>query len=129
LIRGILDHTEGQQAGPLLSTGASIYLTNIIVFALWYWEWDRGGPVARLHGERSYPDFLFPQMSTPHLTVPDWRPTFFDYLYTSYTNATAFSPTDTMPLARWAKALMLFQSAIALSIVALVIARAINILT
>jgi hypothetical protein len=128
LISGLIAGTSGSQAGPLLSTGASIYLTNIIVFGLWYWEWDRGGPVARSHGEMLYPDFLFPQMTMPHLAPDDWRPVFFDYLYVSYTNATAFSPTDTMPLARWAKALMLGQSAVALGTVALVVARAVNIL-
>ncbi len=115
-------------AGALLGTGASIYVTNIIVFGLWYWEWDRGGPVARAHGDRFYPDLLFPQMGQQHLAPPDWHPTFVDYLYVSYTNATAFSPTDTMPLARWAKLLFLCQSAIALCVAALVIARAVNIL-
>ena len=128
LISELIAGTTGSQAGPLLSNGASIYLTNIIVFALWYWEWDRGGPVARSQGDQLYPDFLFPQMTQEHLAPDDWRPVFFDYLYVSYTNATAFSPTDTMPLARWAKALMLAQSAVALVTVALVVARAVNIL-
>jgi hypothetical protein len=129
LIRGIISGTMGQHAGPLLSTGGSIWLTNVIVFALWYWEWDRGGPVARAIGGRPYPDFLFPQMTVDHLAPDDWRPTFADYFYVSYTNATAFSPTDVMPLVRWAKLLMMAQSAIALVTVALVIARAVNILT
>jgi hypothetical protein len=129
LIRGLVEGTMGQHARPLLSTGASIWLTNVIVFALWYWEWDRGGPVARAMGGRPYPDFLFPQMTVDHLAPDDWRPTFADYFYLSYTNATAFSPTDVMPLVRWAKMLMLAQSAIALVTVALVIARAVNILT
>ena len=115
-------------AGALLATGASIYVTNIIVFGLWYWECDRAGPVARAHGDRPYPDLLFPQMGGLHLAPPDWRPTFIDYLYVSYTNATAFSPTDTMPMARWTKLLFLAQSAIALTVAALVIARAVNIL-
>lgn len=114
-------------ATSLLATGASIYLTNIIVFSLWYWEWDRGGPVARAHGDRPYPDLLFPQMAGAHLAPPEWRPTFVDYLYVSYTNATAFSPTDTMPMSRWTKLLFLVQSAIALAVAALVIARAVNI--
>jgi uncharacterized membrane protein len=129
LVVGLVNGSMGKTAGPLLSTGASIWLTNIIVFALWYWEWDRGGPVARAVGERAYPDFLFPQMTVEHLAPEDWRPTFVDYLYVSYTNATAFSPTDTMPLVRWAKMLMLVQSGIALVTVALVVARAVNILT
>lgn len=128
LIHGLITGSEGENAGALLTSGGSIYLTNIIVFALWYWEWDRGGPVARAQGRRAYPDFLFPQMTQAHLAPEDWVPTFFDYLYVSFTNATAFSPTDTMPLARWAKMLMLVQSAVALITVALVVARAVNIL-
>ncbi|MDE3207136.1 MAG: hypothetical protein KGQ66_23275 [Acidobacteriota bacterium] len=128
LIDGLINGTEGNNAALLLARGASIYVTNIIVYGLWYWEWDRGGPVARAHAEREYPDFLFPQMTQPSLAPPDWVPTFFDYLYVSFTNATAFSPTDTMPLSRWAKMLMLVQSAVALLTVAFVIARAINIL-
>ncbi len=128
LIDALINGTEGQSAGPLLASGASIYLTNIIVFALWYWEWDRGGPVARALGRRPFPDFLFPQMTQAHLAPDDWVPVFLDYLYVSFTNATAFSPTDTMPLARWSKMLMLLQSSVALMTVALVIARAVNIL-
>ncbi len=127
LIRGLITGTTGQHAGPLLAGGGSVYLTNIIVFGLWFSEWDRGGPAARALGERPYPDFLFPQMTQAHLAPHDWRPTFADYLYVSYTNATAFSPTDTMPLTRWAKTLMLIQSAIALTTVGLVIARAVNV--
>jgi hypothetical protein len=115
-------------AARLLVNGGSIYLTNIIAFALWYWELDRGGPAARTHGIEYYPDFLFPQMSSPDLAPPDWEPTFVDYLYLSFTNATAFSPTDVMPLSRSAKAAMGLQSTVALATVALVIARAINIL-
>ena len=128
LVHGIIEGTEGQAPTPLLATGASIYLTNIIVFALWYWEWDRGGPVARAQGLRPYPDFLFPNMTAPNLSPPSWVPTFIDYLYLSFTNATAFSPTDTLPLARWGKMLMMLQSAVALITVALVVARAVNIL-
>ncbi|MDQ2754412.1 MAG: DUF1345 domain-containing protein [Actinomycetota bacterium] len=128
LVKGLINGTEGEAAGPLLGNGAAIYLTNIIVFALWYWEWDRGGPVARAQGGRPYPDLMFPQMVNLTLAPPDWRPTFLDYLYLSFTNATAFSPTDVMPLSRWAKMLMLLQSAVALITVALVIARAVNIL-
>jgi uncharacterized membrane protein len=128
LVNGLLNGTEGDNAHTLLASGAIVYLTNIIVFALWYWEWDRGGPVARKEGLRRYPDFMFPQMAQPDLAPPDWEPTFLDYLYTSFTNATAFSPTDTMPLSRWAKMLMLLQSAVSLLTVALVIARAVNVL-
>lgn len=113
----------------LLGSGAAIYLTNVITFALWYWEFDRGGPVARAqNGAAAPPDFLFPQMATPQFAPADWRPVFVDYLYVSFTNATAFSPTDTMPLSRRAKMLMMAQSIVALSVVGLVIARAVNIL-
>jgi hypothetical protein len=124
LIRG----TAGQQAGPLLASAAAIYITNVIAFGVWYWQFDRGGPFARAAAKSPYPDFLFPQMTQHHLARKDWQPNFFDYLYVSFTNATAFSPTDTMPLTRWAKGLMAVQSAVALSTTALVIARAVNIL-
>ena len=100
----------------------------MIVFALCYWEADRGGAAARARGESDYPDFLFPQMQAPELTPQGWEPNFIDYLYTSFTNATAFSPTDVMPLSRWAKLMMLVQSLVSLVTVALVIARAVNIL-
>jgi uncharacterized membrane protein len=128
LIKGLINGTEGDSATTLLARGASIYITNVLVFALWYWEWDRGGPVGRAQGQRPYPDFLFPQMTQPDLTPPEWETNFVDYLYLSFTNATAFSPTDVMPLSRWAKMLMLAQSAISLLIVAFVVARAVNIL-
>jgi len=112
----------------LLLTGAAIWLTNVIAFSLWYWELDRGGPVARANATRVLPDFLFAQMQSPELAPPDWEPRFVDYLYLSFTNATAFSPTDVMPLARWAKLAMAVQSAVSLAVGALVIARAVNIL-
>ena len=115
-------------ATRLLLTGGAIWLTNVIAFALWYWEFDRGGPVARALAMRPYPDFQFPQMENPELAPKDWEPLFVDYLYLSFTNATAFSPTDVMPLSRWAKLTMLVQSALSVLIVALVIARAVNIL-
>lgn len=128
LIRGLVSGTESNHASVLLARGANVYITNILVFALWYWEWDTGGPVARSRGLRAYPDFLFPQMAQPELTPPGWKPTFLDYLYVSFTNASAFSPTDTMPLSRWAKMLMLLQSLVALLTVVFVVARAVNVL-
>jgi uncharacterized membrane protein len=128
LVREILTGHAGSSPGPLLASGAAIWATNVIAFALWYWEFDRGGPVHRAHGTFQYLDFLFPQMTVNDLTPPDWEPYFVDYLYLSFTNATAFSPTDVMPLARWAKLTMLVQSAVSLSLAALVIARAVNIL-
>jgi len=120
---------HGGKAVPLLINGGSIWLTNVIVFALWYWEFDRGGPAARAHARVMHPDFLFTQMTVPELVNRDWEPGFIDYLYLSFTNATAFSPTDTLPLVRWAKVTMMFQSAISLVTVALVVARAVNIFT
>ena len=120
--RGITD------AQSLLLTGGSIWITNIVIFALWYWEMDRGGPGARAEAIDPYPDFLFPQMSDPAYAPKDWSPSFFDYLYTSVTNGSAFSPTDVMPLTRPAKMLMVVQSTTALVTVGLVIARAVNIL-
>ena len=129
LIQEILDKSSAtSNAGPLLASGAAIWATNVIAFALWYWEFDRGGPVHRAHGTFQYLDFLFPQMTVEDLTPPDWEPRFVDYLYLSFTNATAFSPTDVMPLVHWAKLTMLVQSAVSLSLGALVIARAVNIL-
>ena len=124
LVRGTFDGT----AAHLLLVGASVYLTNVVVFALAYWELDRGGPAARAQGVKDFPDFLFPQMGDGSFSPADWEPTYADYLYVSFTNATAFSPTDTMPLSRWAKLAMMAQSGVALATVAMVVARAVNIL-
>ena len=128
LVIGLVRGTEGSSAGPLLVTGGVIWLTNVIAFALWYWEFDRGGPVSRANATRLYPDFLFAQMTSPHLAPPGWEPAFSDYLYLSFTNATAFSPTDVLPLSRWAKMAMTVQAAVSIVTVALVVARAVNIL-
>ena len=129
LIWEIVNRTGStSDATTLLVTGGAIWVTNVIAFALWYWEFDRGGPVARALAIKPYPDFEFPQMTSPELAPPSWEPMFADYFYLSFTNATAFSPTDVMPLSRWAKMLMLVQSAVSLLLAALVIARAVNIL-
>jgi len=104
----------------LLISSVAIYLTNIIVFGLWYWELD--------NTKQLIPDFLFAQMTNEKLD-PGWKPTFFDYLYISVTNATAFSPTDTLPLTHRGKLLMGIQSVVSLVTVALVVARAVNILS
>jgi hypothetical protein len=111
----------------LIYSGAPVWLTNIIVFALWFWELDRGGPAARVRAHRA-PDFLFPQMTARGSTTRDWSPSFLDYLYTSFTNVTAFSPTDTMPLSAWAKVLMMVESLASLLTIGIVISRAVNIL-
>jgi hypothetical protein len=128
LARFLLDgsHARGH---ALLFAGAVLWLTNVLIFGIWYWELDRGGPARRLtqSDASTPPDFLFPQMTQPGL-APRWRPGFVDYLYTSYTNATAFSPTDTMPLSAMAKLLMAIQSLIALTTILLVVARAVNVL-
>ncbi len=128
LIHGLVQGTEGEQASPLLIVGGTIWLINVVIFALCYWEFDRGGPAARSLNLSPYPDFLFPQMQSPEAAPRTWAPMFVDYAYLSFTNATAFSPTDTLPLTRWTKVTMLVQSAISLITVALVIARAVNIL-
>jgi hypothetical protein len=125
----ILSGEVSNDPAVLLGSGAAIFLTNVIVFGIWYWELDRGGPVPRRDKPSTHPDFLFPQLANPELAPADWMPRFMDYLYLSITNVMAFSPTDTMPLARWAKALMALQAMVALSMAALVFARAVNVLS
>jgi uncharacterized membrane protein len=128
LVHALLNGTAGDDAVPLLASGAAIWGTNVIAFGLWYWELDRGGPVSRAHARKGYPDFLFVQMQSPEVARPDWEPAFADYLYLSFTNATAFSPTDVMPLSRWAKMMMLVQASVSIMAIVLVVARAVNIL-
>jgi uncharacterized membrane protein len=100
----------------------------VIAFATWYWELDRGGPAARAQATRPRPDFLFAQMQNPEMAHPDWESSFVDYLYLSLTNATAFSPTDVLPLTARAKLTMAAQSLVSLLTVGLVFARAVNVL-
>jgi hypothetical protein len=111
----------------LLLKGASVWLTNVILFGLWFWLFDRGGPASRIEPDPPPPDFQFPQMENPELAAPDWRPHFVDYMYVSFTNSIAFSPTDSMPLNRWAKLLMLVEASISALVILLVAARAVNI--
>jgi uncharacterized membrane protein len=123
------DITTGANTGgaaQLLATGGDVWLINVLTFAVWFWELDRGGPVERANGSDPYPDFLFPQMASPDMAPKDWEPQFLDYLYLAFTNSTAFSPTDTLPLSRMAKFLMLAQSLISLVTAALVVAKAVN---
>jgi hypothetical protein len=122
LVRG--DEKSGAQ---LLLKAVTVWGTNVIAFGLWYWAFDRGGPVRRLRPNPPPPDFQFPQMENPALAAPGWQPELIDYLYVSFTNSIAFSPTDAMPLSRWAKLLMLSESAISALTVLLVAARAVNI--
>ena len=113
---------------PLLRGALIIWVENVITFGLLFWELDRGGPHRRAGASPGEPDFLFPQMDVVSVAPPGWMPRFFDYLYSSFTNATAFSPTDTMPLTSRAKLLMMVQSFASLVIIVLVTARAVNIL-
>ena len=123
ILAGVADVT----ATVLLGRGAAIWVENVIVFSLWYWQLDRGGPAERAAGAPIPPSFAFPENATPELAPVGWRPAYPDYLYLAYTNATAFSPTDTLPVRRWAK-LTMVQSTLLLVIAILVLARAINIL-
>lgn len=123
-----LIHHEVTKGRELIFAGMLIWLTNFLIFALWYWEMDRGGPGKRATGQDGPPDFLFPQMADDRIHPPGWRPHFIDYLYVSLTNATAFSPTDTMPLTPTAKSVMGVQSIVSLVTIGLIVARAVNVL-
>ena len=128
LIYDILAGVAGINATDLLGRGAAIWFTNVIVFSLWYWELDRGGPAERAVGSGVPPSFAFPENAMPEFAEAGWQPRYPDYLYLAFTNATAFSPTDTLPVRTWAKMTMLVQSVVSLVTAILVIARAINIL-
>jgi len=119
-------HARG---GDLIDGGAVIWSTNLLLFAVWYWELDRGGPLG-LRAEQApvAADFLFPQMSDEKYAAPGWKPGFHDYLYVSLTNQTAFSPTDAMPLTPRIKLLMGIQAVASLVTVGIIVARAVNIL-
>ncbi len=120
----------------LLLSGAQIWMTNVLVYALWFWEVDGGGPWQRSRARSAAADlkasFLFPQMMVDAQRVrcvdPHWKPLFLDYLYVAFTNALAFSPTDTMPITRAAKMLMLVEASISFVTIALVVSRAINVI-
>jgi hypothetical protein len=133
------EKTSAHTAGPLLRTGAQIWLTNILVFALWFWELDGNGPASRAHAgpetELKNADFLFPQMQMAVIagrgasgTDSFWKPQFLDYLYLAFTNSTAFSPADVMPLSRWAKVLMTLEAMISLITIAIVLARSVGLI-
>ena len=126
LVLGIADGSFGGHAVQVLVSGGIVYWTNIVVFSLWYWEFDRGGPARRADGQAQYADLQFPQMDSPELTHDDWEPRYLDYLYLAFTNATAFSPTDVMPLKIWAKMTMMLQAIISLLVAVMVIAWAIG---
>lgn len=127
LLRRLINGTKLDGRSLMLSA-VEIWMTSVIVFGLWFWELDRGGPIARARGDREDPDLLFAQMSDPTLTSRSWTPTFIDYLYVSLTNSTAFSPTDSLPLRGRMKALMGVQALASLATIAVLGARAVNIL-
>jgi hypothetical protein len=110
------------------SAGTVVWATNVIAFGLWYWDLDRGGAAARAHQPYANPAFVFPEMLHTKYTPATWVPDFTDYLLLASWTATAFSPADVSAVKRWAKLLMMMEAAASLSIGALVIARAINIL-
>jgi hypothetical protein len=120
-----------RQGRDLLYGAVSVWCTNVIVYGLWFWHLDRGGPIARATGTEREPDLQFPQMVSPPVGTPPkrpWEPGAVDYLYVALTNAAAFSPTDTMPLTRAAKALFSAESLVSIATVAVVAARAVNLL-
>jgi hypothetical protein len=123
---------HGGHAGghALVLAGIVLWVTNVLLFGLWYWQLDRGGPIERALNPDSPPDFLFQQMTDDgaRFARDGWMPNLIDYLYVSLTNSTAFSPTDTMPLTPSAKLLMSTQSITALWTIGLIIARAVGIL-
>ena len=122
-------HGGKENGHQLILSGIVLWCTNVLLFGLWYWEVDRGGPAARACDGEDHPDFLFVQMDKTQFAPEGWRPQLVDYLYLSFTNATAFSPTDTMPLTPTAKWLMSGQALASLVTVGLVVARAVNILS
>jgi len=126
LIKELPEHKE--PPGMLLRSAAGLWITNVLVFALWYWKLDAGGPSGRDKARTVDSSFLFPQMVCQGPDEPRWSPQFVDYLFLAFNTSTAFSPTDTAALSRWAKMGMMLQSLISLAIVALIAARAVNIL-
>lgn len=128
LVREMVYHSTALDGLQLLTSGLGIWVSNVFIFSLLYWRFDRGGPEARVNHRSIRPDFLFPQSGLPEEEWPDWRPTFIDYLFLAYTTATAFSPTDTLPLTGRAKLALMLESTISLTTLVAVGARAINIL-
>jgi hypothetical protein len=131
--RLIYDLIEGgsvtNSANALLAAGAVVWVYLTITFGFVYWELDAGGPGHRAHRAKRFPDLAFPQHMNPDIAAPNWRPVFVDYLYLSFTAGLAFSPTDVMPLAHWAKLAMAIESLTSVAILGLVVARAVNVFT
>ena len=127
--RALLHGAKGPTGASLLIDALNIWFTNVVIFALWFWNLDRGGPAMRGLESAGRPDLLFPQMASPPAEGEEpWTPGFIDYLFVSFTNATAFSPTDTMPLSPRIKLLFMLEAAVSLATVGLVAARAVNVL-
>ena len=129
LVAGIIHVAPfSNSANVLLASGGAIWLSNVIVFGLWYWDLDRGGAAARARGSGPRPAFVFPEMTSPEYVRPGWSPRFLDYLHLSFSTATAFSPADVSPIRPWAKLMMMAEEAISLLVAILVVSRAVNIL-
>ena len=128
MIGTITIHPSGGNAFSLLSSSVAIWVANVVMFSLLYWQIDGGGPRARIADPNVRPDWLFPQPAKPEDLPADWRPLFLDYLYLGYNTATAFSPTDALPLTRRAKMLMMIESTISLLTMVIIFAHAINVL-
>jgi hypothetical protein len=129
LVAGIIGAaTFSTDANVLLASGGAIWLSNVIAFALWYWDLDRGGAAARARGSSRQPAFVFPEMTNAQYVGHDWYPKFMDYLHLSFTTGTAFSPTDVSAIRPWAKLMMMTEEAISLVVAILVVSRAVNIL-
>jgi len=127
LVQGIITGESFTGAGQLLGIGAAVWVVNVIAFALWFWDLDRGGAVARATGRglRSRA-FVFPEESLPEHEATGWRPQFVDYLMLSFSTATAFSPTDVSAVKAWSKLLLIAEAMTSLAVALLVLARAIN---
>jgi uncharacterized membrane protein len=127
LVRRLLD-TSVPQGRALIYSAAAVWLTNVIIYGVWFWEIDRGGPTKRAAGRKDVYDLQFPQLENPDLAPVDWEPKFTDYLYTSFANGTSFAPADAMPLSRRMKVLFVTESMVSFITIAVVAARAVNIL-
>ena len=129
LVIGIVDgEAFTDNAKLMLASGGIIWMSNVIAFALWYWDLDQGGPVARASATPGIPALIFPGMKHPDLVGADWYPKFVDYFHFSFATATAFSPTDVSAIKPWMKLMLMAEEAISLVVALLVVARAVNIL-
>lgn len=128
LVNAIVFTSQFNNAGILLGSGVALWLTNVIAFALWYWDLDRGGAAARAGDSTIPPAFVFPEMANPDFAQDGWYPWFVDYFQLAFGTGTAFSPTDVSPVKHWSKTMMMVEEAICLVIAVLVVARAVNIM-